>query len=271
MFALKQRPNGPASGTALAAAANPAATPGHPPHATEIRQHLARVVASAVFRDSLRLKHFLTFVVETTLAGSADRIKSYTIAIEALGRGSDFDPQADPIVRVEAGRLRRALAHYYATAGRDDALLIELPLGNYVPIFRRRHAEASDRMSSDPLSGDSTNPSADIADRTRQLGRLLAAVMELAELQRRQVATIADVIRSARQTLGQSHAAPPGADDPAIACRPASWLLPTAPSSRTDATENGGWPTSPTNPTGSRRACRAASPIARPAKSRRPA
>jgi hypothetical protein len=67
-------------------------------------------------------------VVEATLRGASDRIKGYTIAVEALGRADDFDPQADPIVRVEAMRLRRALARYYANGGARDAVVIDVPL-----------------------------------------------------------------------------------------------------------------------------------------------
>jgi len=104
----------------------------------EIRHQLNRILAAAEFKEALRLRSFLTFVVETALAGKADRIKSYTIAVEAFGRDTGFDPQADPIVRVEAGRLRRALAQYYALGGRDDPMVIELPRGSYVPSFRHR-------------------------------------------------------------------------------------------------------------------------------------
>ena len=107
------------------------------PHIDEIRDQLARILANTVFRNSPRLARFLNFVVEATLAGNGERIKGYTIATEALGRGADFDPEVDAIVRVEAGRLRAALARYYATAGRDDLLAIDLPRGTYVPTFRR--------------------------------------------------------------------------------------------------------------------------------------
>jgi hypothetical protein len=86
----------------------------------DINKLLKRVLESSCFRGSLRLTNFLKFVVETTLAGKAANIKAYTIAVEALDRGCDFDPQSDPIVRVEAGRLRQALARYYGEAGRDD-------------------------------------------------------------------------------------------------------------------------------------------------------
>ncbi len=108
------------------------------PSDPEIRAALGRVLASPPFRNSPQLLAFLRFVVESTLAGKAEHIKSYTIAVEGLGRDQSFDPQADPIVRVEAGRLRRALEHYYAGSGMDDPVIIDLPLGAYVPGFRHR-------------------------------------------------------------------------------------------------------------------------------------
>ncbi len=75
---------------------------------------LARVLASDEFSSSPRLADFLRYIVETTLAGRSDEIKGYTIAVEALGRPRASNPQSDPIVRVEATRLRRALERYYS-------------------------------------------------------------------------------------------------------------------------------------------------------------
>jgi tetratricopeptide (TPR) repeat protein len=106
------------------------------PCADEIRAALEHMAGSEAFRGSPQLVSFLRYVVEATLRGDSDRIKGYTIAVEALGRPDDFDPQADPIVRVEAMRLRRALARYYANGGKCDRILIDLPLGSYVPAFR---------------------------------------------------------------------------------------------------------------------------------------
>jgi hypothetical protein len=84
-------------------------------------------------------------VVERALAGRGAEIKSYTIAVEALGRDPSFEPEADPIVRVEAGRLRQALALYYAGAGSTDPVIIELLRGSYVPKFRPRGTATADR------------------------------------------------------------------------------------------------------------------------------
>jgi PAS domain S-box-containing protein len=111
------------------------------PSGEEVRVALERITASDMFRTSPQLAAFLRFVVEATLRGEGERIKGYTIAVEALGRGEKFDPQADPIVRVEAGRLRRALEEYYAGPGAADLIAIEVPRGRYVPTFSYRRAE----------------------------------------------------------------------------------------------------------------------------------
>jgi PAS domain S-box-containing protein len=108
------------------------------PSGTEIRAALERMVASGSFRTCPRLAAFLRFVVEATLRGESAHLKGYTIAVEALGRSGDFDPQQDPIVRVEAGRLRRAIQHYYAGPGATDLLVIDVPRGHYIPTFRYR-------------------------------------------------------------------------------------------------------------------------------------
>jgi tetratricopeptide (TPR) repeat protein len=107
------------------------------PQPDEVRAALNHMARSEAFRGSPQLVAFLRYVVEATLRGEHDRIKGYTIAVEALGRAEDFDPQSDPIVRVEAIRLRRAITRYYANAGGRDPVLIDLPLGSYVPTFRR--------------------------------------------------------------------------------------------------------------------------------------
>ncbi len=105
------------------------------PDTNAVRAELERILASGDFDASDRNRDFLRYVVEETLAGRAGRIKAYSIATSVFGRGADFDPQLDSIVRIEAGRLRRALDRYYLTGGRADALRITIPRGAYVPIF----------------------------------------------------------------------------------------------------------------------------------------
>lgn len=102
-----------------------------------VQGELERIIGSLAFETSERNRRFLRHVVEETLAGRADRIKGYSVATAVFERDDDFDPQLDPIVRIEAGRLRRALQHYYLTAGRHDPVRILIPKGSYVPTFEQ--------------------------------------------------------------------------------------------------------------------------------------
>ena len=101
----------------------------------DIRAQLGRILESAEFASSARLKDFLSYIVEESLAGRAGRIKGLTIAQTVFGAGESFDPETNSIVRVEAGRLRQRLGEYYAGAGRDDPIRIAVPKGTYAPEF----------------------------------------------------------------------------------------------------------------------------------------
>jgi adenylate cyclase len=115
----------------------------HPSWSDDVRAQLDRIIASPEFKAPERLRKFLRYVVETTLAGRAEQIKAYTIALEVFERDETFDAHADPVVRIEAGRLRRALELYYLVVGQLDPLLIEIPKGGYVPLFTRRTVPAA--------------------------------------------------------------------------------------------------------------------------------
>lgn len=97
----------------------------------EVRACVKRILDSATFAQSERLRRFLRFIVTETLAGHADRLKGYAIAVEVFDRDASFDPAIDAIVRVEAARLRAKLREYYATEGRDDSVRLALPKGRY--------------------------------------------------------------------------------------------------------------------------------------------
>ena len=106
--------------------------------ADRIRTQLDRILASSTFADAERARRFLRFVVELALAGRNDEIKESVVAVEVLGRAASFDPRMDPIVRVEAGRLRTRLSSYYQSEGTSDPVIIDLPKGGYVPHFEER-------------------------------------------------------------------------------------------------------------------------------------
>jgi len=105
-----------------------------PPCPEEIRAQLQRIVTSPEFPTIGRGAAFLTYIVEEALAGRADRLKGYAIALEVFKRDQHFT-QEDPVVRIEAGRLRRALERYYLVAGQHDPIRIDMPKGGYVPTF----------------------------------------------------------------------------------------------------------------------------------------
>ena len=120
------------------------------PPVEDCRIQLQRILKSSDFDATARERRFLGYVVEETLSGRAGRIKAYSIAVEVFGRDASFDPQTDPIVRIEAGHLRRSLERYYLTAGQADPILITIPKGAYVPTFSSRPRPAAVETASPP-------------------------------------------------------------------------------------------------------------------------
>jgi adenylate cyclase len=106
------------------------------PTQTEIASALERILSSSSFANARRAQAFLRFVTTETLAGRAHAITGRTIAIAVFGRPPTFDAGGNPLVRVEAARLRARLREYYATSGSGDSVRIDLRPGNYVPSFR---------------------------------------------------------------------------------------------------------------------------------------
>ncbi len=111
------------------------------------RQQLERILASPTFQPVDRLKRFLGFIVLETLAGRSDQLKEYVVGVEVFGKESSFDPRTDPIVRVQARRLRTRLDRYYRDEGQNDEVIIELPKGGYMPVFKRRETGPPPRRS----------------------------------------------------------------------------------------------------------------------------
>lgn len=108
------------------------------PAGERIRQQLDRILASATFQKVDRLKRFVNFIVVETVAGRGDQLKEYVVGTEVFGKDQSFDPRNDPIVRVQARRLRARLDQYFREEGKADEFVIELPKGGYVPTFKPR-------------------------------------------------------------------------------------------------------------------------------------
>lgn len=131
-----------------------------PDHSRErdirILEAVDRITSSGVLGAGDRMPALLAYLVREELAGRGERIKSFSIATEVLGRGQDFDPQSDSIARAEMTRLRKAVAHYNATLGANSAVTISIPKGSYRPtIVFAKPAEWVPLPSPEPVEAKS--------------------------------------------------------------------------------------------------------------------
>ncbi len=112
------------------------------PHAEKVterdaRVELDRLLSDPQFHSTERNRNFLRFVAQAMFEGRAATVKAYTIAVDVFGRPTSFDPTTDPIVRIEATRLRASLAQYYESRAEEGSVRIELPRGRYIPVFTK--------------------------------------------------------------------------------------------------------------------------------------
>jgi hypothetical protein len=112
------------------------------PDAGLVREQLERLVAHSLFANSKRYPALLGYVVEQTLQGNAADLKERSIGIEVFGRAPTYDANADPVVRITAGEVRKRLSQYYYDSAHDGEVVIELPIGSYVPVFHAPEIEA---------------------------------------------------------------------------------------------------------------------------------
>ena len=141
----------------------------HMPRIDEMRAELAAVLSSKHFSRAPTLVQFLSYVCEKYFQGQADQIKEYTVAVEAFGRPDTFEPKRDPIVRVDANRLRLRLLKYYRYEGRSHPIKISLPSGQYVPVFQFVHEATAKRGDSSGCpSGDQPTGNERVWTDTRQ-------------------------------------------------------------------------------------------------------
>lgn len=112
-----------------------------PAIAAAVRSALDRILRSPDFPASKRNRKFLRYVVEAELEGRGGEVNGFVIGSQVFGRGKSFDHVKDPIVRIEASKLRRDLERYHLTAGRRERIVITMPKGSYRPAFEAREEE----------------------------------------------------------------------------------------------------------------------------------
>jgi hypothetical protein len=121
-------------------------TKNSPELAIDLAEQLNSICSSSGFRRSSRLQRFLRYVVEQARFAPDKPLKETQIAIDVFDRRPDFDPLIDPIVRVEAGRLRLRLTEYFAGPGQNDEIFIEIAKGGYLPSFRIKSGRSRDEV-----------------------------------------------------------------------------------------------------------------------------
>ncbi len=112
-----------------------------PPTAEEVRQLLGRILESRHFSSAPKKQKFLQLICEAYLEGRASKLNEYLIGYEVFDRKETYDPALDSIVRVGAHEVRKKLERYYKVEGRNEALLLEIPAGSYIPNFTRLRRE----------------------------------------------------------------------------------------------------------------------------------
>lgn len=123
-----------------------------------VRQQLERLLAHPLFANSKRYPALLAYVVEQTLLGSAADLKERSIGIEVFGRAPTYDANADPVVRITAGEVRKRLSQYYYDSAHAGELVVELPVGSYVPLFRLFEPTPAPSAEPAPLSENLDEP-----------------------------------------------------------------------------------------------------------------
>ena len=103
--------------------------------AEDVAAELRRVLSSRDFPATGRNRRFLEYIVEKELGGAPEEVTAKLVAVRVFGRKVSFDASKDPIVRIEAGRLRRDLEVYYLKGGHSSPLRITIPKGGYRPVF----------------------------------------------------------------------------------------------------------------------------------------
>ncbi len=147
----------------------------------EERAELQEVLRSAVFARSPALSHLLSYLCEKTFAGETDQIKEYSVAVDVLDREDSFDQDTNSIVRVQANRLRKRLAEYYAAEGAAHAIHISVPVGQYVPVFQRVEVQHG-KAGSTAESGKSPIPNTGLRWNSRPFWMMSAAFVLLTGL-----------------------------------------------------------------------------------------
>jgi hypothetical protein len=116
-----------------------------------VHTQIQRMLSSKTFESSETQRRLLQYLADKALSGDAERLKEYTVGIEAFGKPSTYDPQEDSIVRTQTGRLRGKLREYYATEGQGDPVVVDLPKGGFRLNLQPKSTQDSQSSSRVPV------------------------------------------------------------------------------------------------------------------------
>lgn len=140
------------------------------------RAQAERIFQSKTFRSSDILRQLLSYLVDASLAGNADELKEYTVAVDALGKPSTYDPRQESAARMQVGRLRQKLAEYYRTEGAGDPIVLDLPKGGFRVVFEQAAFKQGEEAIIDPAPP----APAKAAWRTREIALMAALLVAIA-------------------------------------------------------------------------------------------
>jgi hypothetical protein len=144
----------------------------------QYRAEVEKIANSTVLHGSESLCKLLRYLAASTIENPGTHLKEYQIATEVFARPSQFDPQTDSTVRVQAGRLRQKLHDYYSSEGAHDSIVVDLPKGSYALGFHRRHSNSQEReLAPERIQQAHGSPS-----RTWALATIILAILLLAAI-----------------------------------------------------------------------------------------
>jgi hypothetical protein len=148
--------------------------PGYAPNPVAVREQLKRLLAHSLFTNSKRYPVLLAYTVEQRLLGKAGELKERTIGIEAFGREPSYDVNLDPVVRTTAAEVRKRLIQYYYSPEHAGELIIEMPVGSYVPTFRNPVVPANLAMTDAAVADSAPAPLQPVAVLPEAVGEPVA-------------------------------------------------------------------------------------------------
>lgn len=118
-----------------------------------LQQAVVKIAGSSLFERAPQLRRVFIYLCERAMEEAAPQISEYDVAVNVMGRKSDFNPKDDNIVRVQVRHIRQRLEKYYSGEGQGEAVTITIPRGSYAPRFELRTIPSAERSAEERATG----------------------------------------------------------------------------------------------------------------------